>query len=179
MFKNTAGQKFFVFAFDMTTNAPKAGDAANISAYIVKDGGAPAQLTDTSATEVDATNFRGFYSFDGTQTETNADEILLSGKSSTANIVVLGAPYAISTKLAGALLDAAYDFAKGTAVMPESYAANGVAPTPIQALYAIHQMLMQFAITDINLAVKNIANDAIAFNVTLDDADKPTAAARN
>lgn len=97
MFKNLAGQKFVVFAFDSTTNLPKTGDAANIAAYIAKDFGAVTQLGDTSATEMDATNAKGFYLFDGTQAETNADMILVSGKSSTANIVVIGAPAAIFT----------------------------------------------------------------------------------
>lgn len=97
MFKNVASQKVRVFAFDATTNLPKSGDAANISAYISKDFGAVTQLTDTSATEEDATNAKGYYLFDITQTETNADSINVTGKSSTANIVVIGVPAHIYT----------------------------------------------------------------------------------
>lgn len=95
--KNTASQKVRVFAFDSTTGLPKTGDAANISAYISKDFGAVTQLTDTSATEEDATNAKGYYLFDISQTETNADDISVSAKSSTSNIVVVGAPARIRT----------------------------------------------------------------------------------
>ena len=49
MQKNTASQKVIVFAFDSTTNTPKTGDAANITAYISKDFGAVTVLTDTNA----------------------------------------------------------------------------------------------------------------------------------
>lgn len=97
MQKNVSSQKFMVFAFDSTTNLPKTGDAANITAYISKDFGSVTVLGDTSATEMDATNAKGYYLFDGAQAESNADIILVSGKSSTANIVVIGAPSAIFT----------------------------------------------------------------------------------
>jgi len=97
MFKNTASQKFIVYAFDSTTNAPKTGDAANITAYVSKDYGAVTVLADTTATEMDATNAKGYYLFDAAQAETNADDILVSAKSSTANIVVVGAPARIVT----------------------------------------------------------------------------------
>lgn len=97
MFKNTAGQKFTVFAFDSTTNQPKTGDAANITAYVAKDNGTVTVLGDTSATEMDATNAKGYYLFDAAQAETNGDVLLVSAKSSTANIVVVGVPAAIFT----------------------------------------------------------------------------------
>lgn len=90
MFKNVASQKIAVFAFDTTTSAPKTGDAANITAYISKDWGTVTALGDTSATEMDATNAKGWYLFDLTQAETNADALLVSGKSATANVSVVG-----------------------------------------------------------------------------------------
>lgn len=97
MFKNTASQKLIVFAFDATTNLPKTGDAANLTAYVSKDYGAVTVLGDTSATEMDATNAKGYYLFDLTQAETNADVELFSAKSSTANIVVIGVPARVLT----------------------------------------------------------------------------------
>src|SRR5690349_9414474 len=97
MFKNSSGQKVIVYAFDTTSNTAKTGDAANITAYVSKDFGSVTQLTDTSATEMDSTNAKGYYLFDITQTETNADVILVSGKSTTANIAVIGAPATIFT----------------------------------------------------------------------------------
>lgn len=95
MFKNVASQKIQLFAFDATTNVPKTGDAANITAYVSKDHGAVTVLGDTSATEMDATNAAGNYVFDLTQAETNADELTFSAKSSTANIKIV--PRFIST----------------------------------------------------------------------------------
>ncbi len=97
MQKNTASQKLIVFAFDSTTSLPKSGDAANITAYVSKDYGAVTVLGDTSATEMDATNAKGYYLFDLTQTETNADTLLFSAKSVTSNIVVVGAPATVFT----------------------------------------------------------------------------------
>lgn len=97
MFKNTGSQKVIVFAFDSTTNSPKTGDAANITAYVSKDYGSVTVLGDTSATEMEATNAKGYYLFDITQTETNADILMVSAKSSTSNIVVIGAPAVIHT----------------------------------------------------------------------------------
>lgn len=97
MFKNVASQKLIVFAFDSTTNLPKTGDAANLTAYVSKDYGAVTVLGDTSATEMDATNAKGYYLFDLTQAETNGDTLLFSAKSSTANIVVVGAPATVFT----------------------------------------------------------------------------------
>ncbi len=97
MQKNVASQKLIVFAFDSTTNLPKSGDAANITAYVSKDYGTVTVLGDTSATEMDATNAKGYYLFDLTQAETNADTLLFSAKSVTANIVVIGVPATVFT----------------------------------------------------------------------------------
>lgn len=90
MFKNVASQKLQVFAFDTTTGAAKTGDAANITAYVAKDYGSVTVLGDTSATEMDATNAKGWYLFDLTQGETNADNLLFTAKSTTANISIVG-----------------------------------------------------------------------------------------
>ncbi len=96
MFKNVAS-KFRVFAFDATTGLPKTGDAANITASVSKDFGAFADLADTSATEEDSTKAKGYYLFDAAQSETNADDIAVTGRSSTSNVVVVGAPARIAT----------------------------------------------------------------------------------
>lgn len=90
MFKNVASQKLWLFAFDAATGLAKTGDAANLTPYVSKDHGAANVLGDTSATELDATNAKGFYWFDLTQSETNADTLLFTGKSATANVVVVG-----------------------------------------------------------------------------------------
>ncbi len=97
MQKNVTGQKCIVYAYDSTTNTPKTGDATNITAYVSKDFGAVTVLGDTSATEMDATNAKGYYLFDLTQAETNGDALLFTAKSSSLNVVVLGTPDYIQT----------------------------------------------------------------------------------
>jgi hypothetical protein len=65
-----------------------------------------------------------------------------------------------------------------TTQMTESYAANGTSPTLAQAQFAIHQMLMQFAISGTNISVKKLDDSTQAFVVTLDDGTDPTSARR-
>lgn len=97
MLRNVASQKLIVFAFDATTNLPKTGDAGNITAYVSKDYGTVTVLGDTSATEMDSTNAKGYYLFDLTQGETDAVCLMFSAKSATSNIVVIGAPAVVFT----------------------------------------------------------------------------------
>jgi hypothetical protein len=97
MQKNVASQKLIVFAFDATTNLPKTGDAGNITAYVDKDFGGVTVLGDTSATEMDSTNAKGYYQFDLTQAETNADILFFSAKSVTGSIVVIAVPATVFT----------------------------------------------------------------------------------
>jgi hypothetical protein len=98
LFKNQSGQKIRVFAFDATFGTPKSGDAANITASLSKDFAAFADLADTSASEEDSTKAKGYYLFDISQTETNADDVAITGRSSTSNIVVVGAPARMATR---------------------------------------------------------------------------------
>lgn len=95
--KNVAGQKLTVFAFDSTTGLPKTGDAANITAYYDLDDAGTTVLTDTSASERDSTNAKGYYIFDLAQGETNGNKIAFSAKSSTSNIVVIAVPAVVYT----------------------------------------------------------------------------------
>jgi hypothetical protein len=78
----------------------------------------------------------------------------------------------------GYALTSSYDFAKGTVAMTEAYAANGVAPTPVECLYGMQQMLQMFSISSTSLTVKKLNNSTTAFVVTLNDATTPTGAAR-
>lgn len=93
MFKNVSGQNVALFALDTATGTPKTGDAANITPYLSKDGGSVTALTDSSATEMSSTNAPGWYLFDVSQTESNADNLLFTGKSTTADVVILGKEY--------------------------------------------------------------------------------------
>ncbi len=115
MIKNTSGQKIAYYAHDTSADAPKTGDAANITAYVSKDAAAPAALGDTSAAELDATNAKGVYVFDLTQAETNADMLVFSAKSSTANVqldpmIVFPQDATISSRASQASVDTVDDF---------------------------------------------------------------------
>ena len=65
-----------------------------------------------------------------------------------------------------------------TTQMTESYAANGIAPTLAQALFAIHQHLMVFGIASTSRTVKKLDGSTTAFVETLDHATTPTALTR-
>lgn len=94
MIKNTAGQKWIVFAFNRTSNAPITGDAANITASLRLDGGAANPIDDTNPTELSG----GYYAFDLTAAETNADLIVIIPVSATADVLVIGVPGAVWTE---------------------------------------------------------------------------------
>lgn len=66
-----------------------------------------------------------------------------------------------------------------TQQMTESYAANGVAPTLAEAIFAVHQMLMSFGISGANWTVKKLDNSTTAFVVTMNDATNPTGVSRS
>ncbi len=88
MYKNTASQKWTVFAFDRTSNSPVTGDALNITANLRLDGGGANPVDDTNPAELE----EGYYSFDLSKAETNADMILISPSSTTGDVIVIGVP---------------------------------------------------------------------------------------
>lgn len=94
MLKNVAGQKWRVFAFNTTTGAKVTGDAANITAKLSKDHGTLSAVTDTNPTETED----GYYLFDVSQTETNANVLALYPESATPNVQVIGDPPSIFTR---------------------------------------------------------------------------------
>ena len=98
MEKNVAG-KWIVFAYGLPDHAtlagqPITGDAAQITAEISKDGAAGVALGDTNPVELED----GYYVFDITAAEANADLLLLLPESSTANVQVIGVPGALHTR---------------------------------------------------------------------------------
>jgi hypothetical protein len=87
--KNVASQKIQLVAWDTANGTFKTGDAANVTCCVNKGGAGAVALTDASAAEVDATNAPGVYEWDLAQAETNADQLSFSGKSTTADIIIL------------------------------------------------------------------------------------------
>lgn len=92
--KNVAGQKWRVFAFNITTGDAVTGDAANITAKISKDGGASTATNDVNPTEDE----EGYYDFDLTQAESDMDTAALIPVSATSNVQVIGVPGVLDAK---------------------------------------------------------------------------------
>ena len=96
MEKNIAG-KWVVFAFGLpdhaTPNQPITGDSINITANIRLDGGTANTVADVNPVELE----EGYYVFDITDVESNADLLSLHPISSTANVQVIGVPGSIYT----------------------------------------------------------------------------------
>lgn len=97
--KNQASQKWLVKAFadaghaTLDAGEPVTGDAANITAKIRKAYGSATATDDTNPTEIED----GFYEFNLTQAETNADVLDMLPVSSTAGVQVVGVPARVFT----------------------------------------------------------------------------------
>jgi hypothetical protein len=89
LIRGLAGQKWRVFAFSLTTNAPVLGNAGNITAKISLNHAPLQNLLDVNPTEVED----GFYLFDlDADTETQGNVADLYPESSTPNVQVIGVP---------------------------------------------------------------------------------------
>lgn len=82
LLKNTGGQGLYLFAYDTAANAPKTGDAANITGRVSKDGGAEAATTTAHPDEVG----HGIYWQPLEQAETAANAVALTWSSTTAGV---------------------------------------------------------------------------------------------
>lgn len=83
--KNVANQYVAFYAWLDTADTPVTGDAANISGFVSLDGAAEAPATN-AASELDAVNAPGVYLLQLSQAESNADLIIASATSTTANV---------------------------------------------------------------------------------------------
>jgi len=78
----------------------------------------------------------------------------------------------------GYALTSAYDFAKGTVAMAESYNADGAAPTPVQSLFVLMQMLTEMSAAGTVVTVKKLDGTTTAFTLNTNDATTPTSITR-
>lgn len=113
MQKNVASQKWIVFAFGRTSNTPKTGDAANITADLRLDGGTANPISG-NPTELEG----GYYYFTPTQAQTNADMIVICPVSSTPDVIVIGVPGAVWTEPAGLKYPATLAYTDVTGNLP-------------------------------------------------------------
>lgn len=81
----------------------------------------------------------------------------------------------VASVTAPVTLTSAYDFAKGTVAMTESYAANGAAPTPVQALMAIHQSLGSYIVSGTSWTIRKLDGSTTAFVITMNSSTDVTA----
>ena len=168
MFKNVAGQFVIVYAWDSANGVPKEGDAAQITGRVSKDSIDSAATNDANPTEL--ANAPGQYAFLMTAAETNCDLFGLTATSSTADIDIQ--PVIIYTRTL-----AAEDIM--TTQMTESYAADGTAPTPAQALFMIQQLLSEFVIAGTEYRINKLDGSTQAATLLLNDNSNPSGATRD
>lgn len=137
-----------------------------------------ATLADTNELQTDwANGGRLDLILDARASQTSVDDLPTNAELSTAlgtaDDAVLAAIAALQNLSASGAATAVL-----TTQMTESYAANGVSPTLAQAIFAIHQHLMSFAISGTSKTVKKLDGSTEAFVETLDDDTSPTALTR-
>ncbi len=117
--------------------------------------------------------------------EGNGQIIWAASCSATSNASIRG-NWQITDNASGAVTETLDDNQTGvdaavvlfTTQLTEAYAADGVAPTPAQALLLIQQMLTEFAIAGTVNTVKKLDGATTAATMTLDDATNPTSSTR-
>ena len=140
---------------------------SRIPAALTAGGNIKADALALSGDTTAADNAESF--FDGT------------GYAGTGNVIptvtTAGTVTTVSDKT-GYALTSAYDFAKGTVAVTESYNTDGAAPTPVQALLGIFQMLCEASVSGTTLTVKKLDGSTVAMTFTLNDATAPTSVTR-
>ena len=163
--KNVAGQKWRVFAFNITTGAAVTGDAANITAKISKDGGGSVATNDVNPTEDE----EGYYDFDLTQAESNADDFGLIPVSATADVQVIGVPGKQSAGLSVAARDNHEDMYDGTGYVDPTAPASRAQVDQIPALIAA---LNDIAVADVLTQALAALDTAIGGSPTADSVNQ-------
>lgn len=98
MLRNTADQRWRVFAFYRATNIPYTGGAASITGKLSLDYANTQATADVNPTEIED----GYYYFNLEQAETDAHNIEIYPESSTSGVQVIGIPGSYVTQLAEA-----------------------------------------------------------------------------
>jgi len=141
-------------------------------------GGTIASSTQATALNTSLTNIKG----PGFDVITDSLAVLRDRGDAawiTATTVDLNADQSGATiGTVNALASAAIEDVWETDALTESYAADGAAPTPAQALFLIQQALTEFAITSTTISVKKLDGTTEAATFTLDDDTSPTSRTR-
>jgi hypothetical protein len=169
-------QYIYFVAVDATDYVSRETGLSSFTVYRSRNGGAAAAYTTPTINETSSANMPGVY-----ELLLDEDMTIDSGDDSQEIVLhITHAGMAPVTRTFELYRPASADIATSifTAQMTEDYAANGVAPTLAEALFAIHQMLMQFSISSTTYTVKKLDNSTTAFAVTLNDGTSPTSAVR-
>lgn len=123
------------------------------------------------------------------QVSTSAGQVLVQRGSAAGQIDaisgVVNATVITNSDKTGYSLAAAYDFAKGTVAMTESYAALHVAPTPVQLLFETRALLAENTVGTVTASAATVTTKKIdgsttaeTFTLTIDGSSSPTAITR-
>lgn len=106
--------------------------------------------------------------------------VALSIGKSVMNGVSLGTGLTVNdiTTKTGFALTSAYDFAKGTTAMTESYSTDGATVTPVQMMYQIWSFLAETNLTGTTITTKKLDGSTTAMTFTVDSATAPTTVTR-
>ena len=159
--------------------------------YRSRNGATAAAMTTPTINETDSTNMPGVYELlldedmsigAGNLTEHMAFWITHAGMSPIFLEVELFDPnnYTIGTvtTYTGNTLQTGDSAALFTTQLTEAYAADGVAPTPAQALFLIMQMLTEKSVSGTTVTTKKLDGSTTALTLTLNDATTPTSITR-
>ena len=142
--------------------------AARTDFTLVTLASASAAHTDGGFILVDNTNMPGLYRLDVPDAAfaTGVDQV----------IIQLVAAAAKNTVMRPVVVDITEDIL--TTQMTEAYAADGVAPTLAQAIFAILQQAGEFAISGTTITVKKLDGSTTAMTFTVNDSTNPTSRTR-
>lgn len=157
-------------AIDASTGKRKTGDSTNISVYLVKDGVAAARNDATAISETDATNCPGEYTVELDATDMNANTVVVTGKSSTANIEIV--PVKIVTEV-GKIADISGripDALVGGNIKADVIAISGDTTAADNAELMFDGTGYAGGTTKLQTAVASIATDAVTADALKTDA---------
>lgn len=151
--------------------------SAQIGVNAVNIGGTAAASA-TIGTATNLTNAPTAGDFTATMKTSIGTAVAASAVASVTGNVGGNVVGSVGSVTAAVTLTSAYDFAKGTTAMTESYAALHAAPTPVQILYEMRSLLAENSVATTTVTTKKIDGATTAETFTLDSATAPTSITR-
>lgn len=168
----TTDQYVYFEAYNTAGSPSLLTGLSSFTVYRSRNGGASAAMTTPTINETDSSNMPGVY-----ELLLDEDMVVEAGNDSEEMIFYIthsGMKTVVKTIELYAATNASIAASVLTSQMPESYAANGIAPSLAQAIFAVHQRLMNFGISGTTHRTYQLDSVSTAFDATLDDATNPT-----